>query len=563
MKRSLAMTFSFLLLVTVVLAACSKKEETNNASQSPTQSASQTQSAEPSQPASDDGTKDGKYDPEATITTVTDKKPTVKYKDGDNLENNPWTRAYEKEFGIKLKYLWEVDQAQYKQKMNLTIASGDLPDFFKVDQEQFKQLRDADLIEDLTEVYNKYATDRVKSVMADAGDVVMKSATFDGKLMAVPYTFPTREAAEMIWIRSDWMERLNLPEPKTMQDVLAIAEAFTTQDPDGNNKNDTFGLALDKDFSAINGFLNGFHAYRGIWMEDANGNLAYSSIQPQMKQALGVLQEMFKKGQIDPEFGSKAFDKVGEDIASGKIGMLYNPFWAPMYPLQTSADKDPKAEWNFYPIVSVDSEPAKFQAELGVNPSFGYWVVKKGAKHPEAMLKMLDYYLTLNESIDPKVISEMSVGEDGSEIWQMNAILASKSFGNSDQWLRVSGALKSGDTSNISAGDKSIVEKVQAALNGDRTLWGWNKVYGVEGSLGQANEYRQNNLYQTNAFYGAAVSASVDKGPTLSKLEIETITKIIMGKTQIDGFETFVSDWNKFGGEEVTKQVNEWKANNN
>ncbi|BBH24620.1 putative ABC transporter peptide-binding protein YtcQ [Paenibacillus baekrokdamisoli] len=558
MKRTLALTFSFILMVTVVLSACSKKEETGNTKQTPAPS----QSGEQTPPTTDDGMKDGKYDPVITVTTVTEKKPTVKYTNGDSLENNPWTRAYEKEFGIKLKYLWEVDLAQYKQKMNLTIASGDLPDFFKVDQEQFKQLRDADLIEDMTDVYNKSASDRVKAVMADAGDLVMKSATFDGKLMGIPYTYPTREAADMIWIRSDWLKKLNLPEPKTMQDVLAIAEAFTTKDPDGNNKNDTFGLALDKDFSAFNGFLNSFHAYKGIWLKDANGQLVYSTIQPQMKQALGVLQEMFKKGQIDPEFGSKAFDKVGEDIASGKIGMLYNPFWAPMYPLQTSADKNKNAEWKFYPLASIDAEPAKFQAELGVNPSFGYWVVKKGSKHPEAMLKMLDYYLSINESIDPKVISEMSIGADGSEIWPMNAILASKSFGNSDQWLRIADGLKTGDTSKLSAGDKSVLEKVQGALKGDRTLWGWDKVYGENGSLGQANEYRKNDQFQINAFYGAAVSASVDKGPTLSKLELEMITKIIMGKASINDFDKFVSDWKKFGGDEVTQQINEWAANN-
>ena len=32
----------------------------------------------------------------------------------------------------------------------------------------------------------------------------------------------------------DWLKKLNLPEPKTFQDVIAIAEAFKEMDPSQN-----------------------------------------------------------------------------------------------------------------------------------------------------------------------------------------------------------------------------------------------------------------------------------------------------------------------------------------
>ena len=39
-------------------------------------------------------------------------------------------------------------------------------------------------------------------------------------------------------------EKLGLPQPKSWDDIQALAKAFTTQDPDGNGKNDTYGFIV-------------------------------------------------------------------------------------------------------------------------------------------------------------------------------------------------------------------------------------------------------------------------------------------------------------------------------
>src|SRR5690606_33015050 len=127
-----------------------------------------------------------------------------------------------------------------------------------------------------------------------------------------------------IWIRVDWMEKLGLQPPKTMDDVLAISKAFTERDPDGNGKPDTYGLGFTKNLwggaMGLEGFLAGYNAFPNIWVEDSAGKLVFGSIQPEVKTALLALQNMAKSGQIDPEFGIKDGGKVSELIASGKIG---------------------------------------------------------------------------------------------------------------------------------------------------------------------------------------------------------------------------------------------------
>ncbi len=47
-------------------------------------------------------------------------------------------------------------------------------------------------------------------------------------------------------IRKDWLAKLGLKEPKTVEDLYTVAKAFTEQDPDGNGKKDTYGLIIPK-----------------------------------------------------------------------------------------------------------------------------------------------------------------------------------------------------------------------------------------------------------------------------------------------------------------------------
>src|SRR5690606_24808001 len=136
---------------------------------------------------------------------------------------------------------------------------------------------------------------------------------------------PSIERSMFIWIRTDWLNNLGLEPPKTMADVLAISKAFTERDPDGNGKPDTLGLGVTKGLwggsNGLEGFMAGYKAYPNIWTEDSSGKLQFGSIQPEVKKALQVLQDMFKSGQIDKEFGIKDGGKVAEDITAGKIGM--------------------------------------------------------------------------------------------------------------------------------------------------------------------------------------------------------------------------------------------------
>lgn len=102
-----------------------------------------------------------------TIHTVTSEYTSAKYPKGDDITNNVWIKRYNEKFNIDVKTDWVSDE--YDTKLNLAIASNDLPDVFRVNPSQLRQLVEADMVMDLSEVFDQHASDRLKGYMeADA-----------------------------------------------------------------------------------------------------------------------------------------------------------------------------------------------------------------------------------------------------------------------------------------------------------------------------------------------------------------------------------------------------------
>jgi len=62
----------------------------------------------------------------------------------------------------------------------------------------------------------------------------------DGKF----YGVPNSAQSFALFIRKDWREKVGLAVPKTWAELDALAGAFTTKDPDGNGKADTYGYTV-------------------------------------------------------------------------------------------------------------------------------------------------------------------------------------------------------------------------------------------------------------------------------------------------------------------------------
>lgn len=507
----------------------------------------------------------GTYEPAITLTSVRDipNPAFVKYPEGDDITNNVWIRSIEKDLGIRVQYLWTVDSSQLVTRQNTMIASKQFPDFFYVTAGQFRQLAEEGLLYDMTEAFDTYASEDVKRVYSEGGPAAMDSARIDNRLMAIPWIAMAKEDAQLLWIRTDWLEKVGKSMPTTMDELVDVAIAFATGDPDGNGKNDTFGLPVngmtEGGLMWHKGFFNGYGAYPFAWIR-RDGQYVYGSVQPEARAALAKLAELYarKDSTIDLEFVNKNYFTLYEPLSAGKFGIAYGPYYISISPLQPVRTRNPAAEWEPIPLVSVSGEPARVQTNLDVA---GYWIVSKECRTPEAIVKLLNYwYQKFYFNTSQEDYEAFINGPVYSGIYNNSPILSYRTWNNVEAYLQVQEVLdgKKGKE-ELGPIPFDYYTQMQKYLDGDDSAWSALKCY--EAVMGGLLHYRDNNLYEPDQSYFTVSDLTAQKFSALQAKEREVYVKIIMGEADISEFDEFVAEWTRLGGEDMIREVNEWFAN--
>jgi putative aldouronate transport system substrate-binding protein len=503
-----------------------------------------------------------RYDPPITMNSVMTVDATVKFLGDNDIYNNVWTRAYAQLLGINMQYQWVADGSMYDEKLGLSVNSGQVPDMFRVTPGQMKLYHEAGLLADLTEVFESEATDKTRDVLGQ-NPVALKAGTIDGKLFGIPLTDAPVANASLLWIRQDWMDKLGIDAPTSMADVLEISRRFTEEDPNGNGVNDTIGLCVTKGLwgaiANLQGFMNGYHAYPGIWYEK-DGSLVYGTVQPEMRDALLALQQMYAAGQIDQEFGVKDINQVSETIAQSRCGMQFGVWWNPYHPLNLSQQNEPYAFWTAFPIPSINEQTALSQ----YSPNIGaFLVVRNGYEHPEALIRLVNFWTENILNSEDDDIRRTFLGDIEAPdvvlykytnvvLWEPNATIIG------GQKLRE--ALASKDPSGLDLDAQWRYRIIQAYFE-QGILEAWVEV-ATNGPTGATYILEQilKDRGIMNEFYGTPTLTMAEKLPTLQTMEEVMITKVIMGDS-IELFDQFVNDWYRLGGTQIMEEVNQWADN--
>lgn len=509
-----------------------------------------------------------KYDEMITITTcrsIGDTVQTYIDKKDDVLTDNIWFNSYRDELGINVEYVWTAPSAQYGEKINAQIAANDLPDFMAVNANQLKQLVDYGMAYDMTEIFEQYATPFTMEMMEADMNVALEQATFDGRLMALPQVNGNRDGSNFWWIRFDWLENLGLEEPKTLDELVAVMYAFAQNDPDGNGENDTFGMGINKELFGslgLGALCDGLGAYPDGWIEGESG-IEYGSIQPEVKEALALVSQLYADGVLDREFIVKDSTKVNEDIIAGRIGLFGGQHGQAFYPLQNSVLADPEADWRAISIVSDDGSTPKTM--LGGSAGV-FFAVNIDCEHPEAVMKLYNYFYMKDPALSPDFDMryhgrlDADPNSEITEWYQWAAVLSFYPMQNL--------FIHRGVESYFEDGDESMKENYWVADNisgnenylaGDITYWStyaWSGAGDYSGE-GRIDYYDLNGMFIQNAYTGANTDSMVLYNATLEQLRLDTFTRIITGDASIDEFDNYVEQWKALGGDMITQEVNE------
>ena len=521
--------------------------------------------------ASEGSTEDGMVE----LTYMHKLNGTEKYVGDDDINNNVWTRCYQDDLGIKLNYTIAAAGDDYTQKLTMAIASNELPDLMDLPPEEFSELANAGMLADITDSYEKDASDLLKQTIEVDGGIQLASAKVDGKLYGLPQLSAADGTCDLLWIRTDWLENLGLKAPTTMDELIEVAKAFRYNDPDGNGQDDTWGIGFQKAIvsedgaspGSYEGFFAAYGAYAKAWVKGDDGKITYSGINNGIKDALPQLNQMYEDGLIDPEFGVKDTVKLGEDISAGKVGMFYGLEGMPWGACKSNIENNPEAEWQCYPIVSATDEPAKPITYVRISR---YYAANAKCEHPEALVKIANVFQDKINSLDSTEETLNTFGVDpetGINFAEYAAFGMDPAIQKCNTYYKeikdtLEGNSKIEDIHPEAARYYNVIKTyIDGGMDKASNSLGWNyyKFIGPEGSWNTIiNDYKANDKLVQSAFFGAPTPTMSTNLVSMDKLQSETFVNIIMGTQKPETFDDFVKQWKEMGGDTITDEVNEW-----
>ena len=514
-----------------------------------------------------------KYPETVTVHLGGSLNPNAKLPEGMSYENNSYLDFLSEDLNIKVVYDWIASSSDFDEKMNLCIGSGTIPELMNVNATQYRALLKYDMIQPLDQYFDDYASDALKGYVESGGEELKKCISNDkGEMMAIPAPNITAGGINEMWIRQDWLDNLGLEVPRTWDELAAVAEAFVTQDPDGNGEADTIGIlgpgntdhmnAIGGNQFGLDPLFSSFQSYPQYWLQDEDGTVKYGSIQPETRTALEKIQKLYTDKLIDTEMLVR--NNCQEAILSGKVGIFFGPWWIGY--TVSDATLAGEADWRAY--FTPLSEDGKYYTHMP-DPTSTYVVVSKSCKNPEAAIKIINYLIAYGKDWVADGTSAKLEVSQFYPLWNVyeNADEIEVSTETLEKYLAGEITMDDVDFSQhkLLKNDMEAVTELKKEPYDDFSLDKWN----LDSDLAKINLPRLvsllvggnplvNDKYIPvyNAYSGQTETMQA-KWANLKKMEEETFAKIIMGKADISEFDTFVENWKNQGGDQILKEIND------
>ncbi|MFC4075815.1 extracellular solute-binding protein [Salinithrix halophila] len=233
-------------------------------------------------------------------------------KDGEGV------KMIEKKFRVNYKRTYGV-YTEYPEKVATQVASGDIPDVIgfemEMDKANFYKWAEQGAFLPLNDYIDDYPT--LKKVPKE----VWNAFTINGKIVGIPKYYPKNYLLTPI-IRKDWLDRLGLEMPTTYEELKKVAIAFTKKDPDGNGKDDTYGMVLGE------GLWPNYH-FGTYWNPDAwyhknnKGEFIPGVIAEPRKQWVAFMAKLYKEEALPKDFVLLNPNEANtKEFYAGKAGIM-------------------------------------------------------------------------------------------------------------------------------------------------------------------------------------------------------------------------------------------------
>lgn len=292
---------------------------------------------------------------------------------------------------VKLKGTASVNDTDSTAAYNLMIAGGDL----------------ADLVSGTINNANKYG---MEGAFAPLNDLIKEHAPNfaafldnnlevktgitapDGNIYIIPFVYELL-VSEAWFLRQDWLDKLDLKIPTTLDELHTVLTAFRNDDPNGNGLKDEIPV-LDRGTGT--GCAEGLLSLWGLNYDlyvDQEGAIQYGRYSDQYKVAIKGLSQWFSEGLIDPEIYTRGGQSREQLFSENNGGCIHD--WIPSTTGFNKSMKDVVDGFyltGFLPVADVNGdvwEVSSRQRMEGIG-----WSISSACKDPVTAIKYMDFWWT-------------------------------------------------------------------------------------------------------------------------------------------------------------------------
>lgn len=351
--------------------------------------------------------------PEGTVTLTVGIPQSASISDYDN---NAFTKYLEEQSNVDIKFVYfSSSQTEYTQQLSLMCGANDtLPDVivgFAFDHYTVNQYGEDGYFIDLTDYIEEYAPNYKKMLKVLDDETVeyleeKGKNTNNGAYYGMPRVLceAPDDLQSMMYINQNWLTKLGLPIPKTLDELKNTLQAFQTQDPNGNGEADEIPM-LGKD-GIVNYLLNSFILYDVGDFNVTDGKVWDPVKTDEFRQGVVYINQLLNEGLYNKMSFSLTSTSEFKALISPKDGPSKVGIFVGHHETMTNPATNALDEFVALPALEDCTGKGGYTV---VKPRGIDWTgfITKDCAYPAAAMKFLDTWYT------DETISRQRHGEKG------------------------------------------------------------------------------------------------------------------------------------------------------
>lgn len=457
---------------------------------------------------------------------------------GNSLKNegsDTVIAMYEEHTGIRVDWRFEADDT-YKEKLGLVLMDrANMPMVITDKGEMTSNIVDAANKGAFWDLGPFLEDSEAFPNLSQANKEILKGFTVNGQVIGL---YRQRHLGRYGFsYRRDWAEKVGITkDPETAEGVYEMMYKFTYEDPDGNGKNDTFGLEMTKYTGPFDVIQTWFGVGNQWVIKD--GKLTPAHMTEEYMEALNWIKKCYDDGLLRRDWATIDSSTFGQALQKGEAGCFVDVM-----------DGGRRA-WDYFEkngVMSV-TDPSVYAAISLVGPINGvtlattghngyYLITRAGAKTEEDVRNCLTF---LDKMCDDEMI-----------------ILADHGLEGINYYLE---------------GDRLI--KIPAEVDGGAPSQGLNQslcyipnilpvnpqVQLTVTTQAEQDAYKKNEkvaVFNPAVGYLANSEANAEFGRDVAQIIDDARTQYVCGQIDRAGLDRAVQQWLDRGGQAIIDEVNQ------